>query len=647
MIRAARITIGFVFAIVLFVSPGLAEKRVALVVGNNDYANVIRLHKAVNDATTMSQTLRSIGFDVTEAINVSRRDMNFAVQGFVNQIEPGDIAMVFFAGHGVEIRGENFLLPVDIPDATPGQEDFVKGEAISLNDILLRLKRRKARLNIVILDACRDNPFTRSAGRSLGASRGLARVSAPKGTFVMYSADAGEQALDRLNDNDRNANSVFTRTLVPMLKQPGLDLVSIARETRRKVRKLALGVSHEQTPAYYDAVLGDFFFTSKGPAPVEPPQTSGNSIDNDYRLAEKIGSKQAWQAFLSKYGSDRNNFYVKLAEAALQKLAVGVTPEPETGGELPPPANEGPPQPEELTLQARVMPVGKWPEGIGFDGRYLWVAESGQRQLARLDPKTGQVAGRVKVGRLPVSVAVTSRGTVYTAVATDKKIWRQPGPGRRGRSLTRLRDYPQAMVGDDRALWVLTWIGGSSAQTQVVRIDLATGRKTRSTVLPGNGFDLALQGNRIWTMHRQPGSRGQLLALDKTSLQVVGQSDYAGFTHVMAASQAGVFVAGGQSGRKGMVIKMDARSGREIARRDFEGHVSAVAAFGKYVIAMDQLGIISVLTAGDFQLVRKIRLTYGAFSPRAVIVTANSVIMTTHKGRGSNGSVLVVNGWQP
>ncbi|NNE23805.1 MAG: SUMF1/EgtB/PvdO family nonheme iron enzyme [Rhizobiales bacterium] len=305
----------------------IAEKRVALVIGNDNYAHVVKLQKAVNDAKAMAGTLRALGFGVTEASNVARRDLNFAVQTFVNQIEPGDIALLFFAGHGVEIAGENFLLPTDIPDATPGQEGFVKGESISLNNILIALKAKKARLNVVILDACRNNPFSTAAGRSLGATRGLARVAAPQGTFVMYSADAGEQALDRLNDGDRNPNSVFTRTLIPLLQQPGLDLVDMARRARRTVRELALSVSHQQTPAYYDAVLGDFYFAGKGrPDSIPVTSPSPDPIARDFELARAIGTQSAWQAFLAVHGDKTDSFHVQLAKAALKKLALGVFP---------------------------------------------------------------------------------------------------------------------------------------------------------------------------------------------------------------------------------------------------------------------------------------------------------------------------------
>ena len=299
-----------------------AEARHALVIGNNAYEQVQPLQKAVNDAKAIDATLSQMGFNVITATDVGRRDMNRAIQSFVSGIEPGDIAMLFYAGHGIEIGGQNFLLPTDIPHAGPGQEGFVQGEAIALNTILDQITARKARLNVVILDACRDNPFESKNGRSLGATRGLAQINAPTGTFVMYSADAGEAALDRLSGNDPDPNSVFTRTLIPLMKTPGMDLVRIARETRRKVRTLAQTSRHQQTPAYYDAVLGEFYFTKPGATQVvaTPAPTPTVGIEAAYAAASSINTEASWTYFLNEF-EDQGGFYVALAQEALKKLS--------------------------------------------------------------------------------------------------------------------------------------------------------------------------------------------------------------------------------------------------------------------------------------------------------------------------------------
>jgi hypothetical protein len=235
------------------------------------------LQKAAADARIMAASLSKLGFEVDSGVNISRTETDRKLQDFLNRIEPGDVALFYFAGHGVEIAGANYLLPIDIPEATPGNEEFLKAEAISLNAVLDGLRDRKARVNILVIDACRDNPFAIKTGRSVGGTRGLALVVPPQGTFIMYSAGAGEAALDRLSDADPETNSVFTRTLVPLLVQGGLSLPELARETRRRVHDLAASAGHSQTPAYYDEVLGDFSFgPGSGPAAVAPsPKTQG------------------------------------------------------------------------------------------------------------------------------------------------------------------------------------------------------------------------------------------------------------------------------------------------------------------------------------------------------------------------------------
>ncbi|MFZ1813006.1 MAG: caspase family protein [Rhizobiaceae bacterium] len=251
-------------------------RRLALVIGNDAYRNITVLKKAVNDATALGEALQNAGFSVTRKTDLDRRQMNRAIQDFVAQVEAGDVAMLFYAGHGVEIAGKNYLLPVDVPDASGADAEFIQAESIALDDVLERLRQKEARLNLLILDACRNNPF-RSGTRSLGGNAGLARIAAPQGTFVMYSADVGEAALDRLGEDDPDPNSVFTRTLIPLLDRNDLDLVDTAREVRRQVRSLALTVRHQQTPAYYDAVLGDFFFSrsATGDTPRQD-ETAGN-----------------------------------------------------------------------------------------------------------------------------------------------------------------------------------------------------------------------------------------------------------------------------------------------------------------------------------------------------------------------------------
>ena len=223
----------FLAITMLCAAPASAEKRVAIAIGIDAYDNLKaeqQLRKAVNDSRSAAGAFASVGFEVIRAENVRRLEFNRAWQRFLNRIDPGDTVAVYFAGHGVEIAGSNFLLARDVPQVASGEDDLLKGEAIGLSRLLDDLRGRRPKVSVLILDACRDNPFPQAGGRSVGGSRGLTRVDAPEGTFVMFSAGTGEAALDRLSDADGDSNSVYTRRLLPLITQPGLSLPDLAHE---------------------------------------------------------------------------------------------------------------------------------------------------------------------------------------------------------------------------------------------------------------------------------------------------------------------------------------------------------------------------------------------------------------------------------
>jgi hypothetical protein len=236
--------------------------RVALVIGNDNYQNLPHLQKAVNDSRAVGDALAKIGFDVIHVENAVRRLMNQKVVEFANKVGRGDTAFLFYSGHGVEIRGQNFLLPVDMPQVQENQEGMVTGEGIPSDSLIEQLQARGAKLVMVVLDACRENPFAKQGTRGIGGTRGLGQTVAPEGVFVLYSAGAGQTALDRLSDADANPNSVFTRKFIQVLGQPGLSVQEVATQTRAAVHELAATVNHPQMPAYYDQVLGQFTLSS-------------------------------------------------------------------------------------------------------------------------------------------------------------------------------------------------------------------------------------------------------------------------------------------------------------------------------------------------------------------------------------------------
>ncbi|HEV7409485.1 MAG TPA: caspase family protein [Bradyrhizobium sp.] len=267
--RAATL-IGIAACLAAWIAPAHAEKRVALVIGNNDYRNVPKLQKAVNDARTMGDTLKQLGFSVMVAENQTRQAFSQTLLQFDAAIQPGDTAFFFFAGHGFEIAGQNFLLPTDVPAAREGQEELVRDASILADRIVERLQRRGTRTAILVFDACRNNPFERTGTRAVAGGGGLAPMTQlPEGVFSVFSAGPRQTALDRLSDSDDNPNSVFTRTFAKELLKPGDNLVQVAQRTRRVVSEMADTVHHKQIPVYFDQMVDDVFLNGLAKAQAE------------------------------------------------------------------------------------------------------------------------------------------------------------------------------------------------------------------------------------------------------------------------------------------------------------------------------------------------------------------------------------------
>src|SRR6202795_2463573 len=273
-------------ALVAIVQPARAEKRVALVIGNNDYKNVPKLQKAVNDARAMGDSLKQLGFSVMVAENQTRQAFIQSLQVFDASIEKGDTAFFFFAGHGFEIAGQNYLLPTDVPAATEGQEELVRDASILADRIIERLQNKGARTSILVFDACRNNPFERSGTRAVAGAGGLAPMTTlPEGVFSVFSAGPRQTALDRLSENDNNPNSVFTRTFAKELLQPGENLVQVAQRTRRVVSELADTVSHKQVPVYFDQMVDDVFLNGAATGQAEAAKPSEKSAEPAQQVA--------------------------------------------------------------------------------------------------------------------------------------------------------------------------------------------------------------------------------------------------------------------------------------------------------------------------------------------------------------------------
>ena len=381
--------------------PGLAEQRLALVIGNDAYSEVEPLTKAKADALAVGAALTARGFAVTVVQNASRRDMNRQIAAFTGKLSRGDTALLFYAGHGVEIDGENYLLPTDIIAPRTGERDFVKSESIALSGLLDRIRATGVSTTIAIIDACRDNPFATTNGRSIGGTRGLGRITAPQGTFVIFSAGAGQTALDGLTDEDPAANSVFTRLLLPYLSKPGVELRSLVADLRVEVRALARSVNHIQFPAYYDELLGDFYFSASTELATPPTvdATRPSDIRADFDLARDIGTVAALELFVQKYQHQPDDFSVQMA----QQMIAAHSPPAQPAAAPEQSANEDPAPTATAPANDRAALVRATQDRLNAAGCSAGAADGvigprTRRAFARFATKTGRAAKPTDLG---------------------------------------------------------------------------------------------------------------------------------------------------------------------------------------------------------------------------------------------------------
>jgi uncharacterized caspase-like protein len=296
--------------LLLVCQPAFAEKRVALVLGNSAYQNVARLPNPVNDGAVIAATFKNAGFDVVD----SRHDLpaaetRRALRDFADRARDADIAVVYYAGHGIEVDGTNYLIPVD---AKLERDTDVYDEAFSLDRVLLAIEPAK-QLRLVILDACRDNPFSKNMKRTVASraiGQGLAKIEPTSpNMLIAYSAKAGSTALD----GDAK-NSPFTMALAKHLTTPGLDVRRAFGFVRDEVLKTT---SYRQEPFVYGSLGGEdvpLVPAKATPSPANPQA----EIRRDYELAQQIGNKAALNAFIAQYP---DGFYADLARSQLAKIA--------------------------------------------------------------------------------------------------------------------------------------------------------------------------------------------------------------------------------------------------------------------------------------------------------------------------------------
>jgi uncharacterized caspase-like protein len=208
----------------------------------------------------MAESLTKVGYAVTLKTDLTEKEMKVVLRTFKSQVEPGDEVAIFYAGHGIQLDNTNYLIPIDVAGDSPDQ---VKDDAIPLQRVLDDMSERKAKLTLALIDACRDNPF-KSVGRSIGQGRGLVPTTAATGQMVVFSAGSGQQALDKLGPADKDRNGLFTRVFIREMTKPDRTVDAVVRQVRNEVVRMAKSVGHEQVPAIYDQVVGEFYFTRSG-----------------------------------------------------------------------------------------------------------------------------------------------------------------------------------------------------------------------------------------------------------------------------------------------------------------------------------------------------------------------------------------------
>jgi Caspase domain len=267
---------GFFFAIVcvwLWSDLATAETRVALVIGNGAYQNTTPLANPSNDARDMAAALKGAGFDVVEAFDADKRGVDGALRRFTEKLANADVALFFYAGHGLQVGAQNYLVPTDAKLERERDLDF---EAVKLEFILRQMEiDRDGKTSIVILDACRDNPLTRNLARSMGTrsaaiGQGLAAANTGLGTFIAYSTQPGNVALD-----GDGRNSPFTAAMVKHMSVSGRNLPATMIEVRKDVVAATGG---RQVPWDHSALTGDFYFKPDG-STATSPLTTGSVND--------------------------------------------------------------------------------------------------------------------------------------------------------------------------------------------------------------------------------------------------------------------------------------------------------------------------------------------------------------------------------
>jgi hypothetical protein len=340
--RAMRIAVLLSLALAAFAAS--AAERVALLIGNNQYASA-PLRNAVNDARDLADTLRELGFAVILRENTSRKDMIDAIREFGQSLEGAQTALFFYAGHAMQFKDRNYLIPID---AAIGSEEDVTFYSVEMGQVFDRMDRARTRFNFILLDACRDNPFASSFRVS---SSGLAQMSAPSGTLIAYATAPGAVAAD-----GGGRNGIYTKHILLNIKAPDLPAEIMFKRVREAVERETRRL---QTPWDSSSLKGDFSFNPTARAAAAgagPSADAALQIEREFWVSVRDSNRaDDIQAYLDKYP---NGNFATLARNRLDALArPAVVAKAATPADAAPPKVEPAPPKPEPTLQKKVAPM--------------------------------------------------------------------------------------------------------------------------------------------------------------------------------------------------------------------------------------------------------------------------------------------------
>lgn len=657
-----RLAALIAFTLVLSFSTALAQKRVALVIGNSSYAHVPALPNPTNDSAKVALKLKSIGFEVLQADNLDFDGFRRTLRDFSKKATGADMAVVFYAGHGIEVNKSNYLIPVDAKLETDREISY---EAVPLELVTEAVNGAKG-LRLVMLDACRNNPFASkikmtSPTRSIG--RGLSFIEPSAGTLVSYAAREGTTA----EDGD-GQHSPYTAALLENLGQPGLEVNFLFRKVRDQVLENTGG---KQEPFTYGSLPGRQIFlvpAAQQPPTATPdttkPPTAHNTDALFWAAIQDSDNPALFEEYLKRFPQ---GIFSSIARIRLDNLKGG------QGGKQPASADDGSGDtkiaavdtdqqqqteaarpPEKLTRSVAAFGIGRWPEGITLGANGLWVAESGRRTIARLDPDSGKLLNRVKVGRLPVGMITGPDGTVYSLVHTDRALWAQYKSGK-GKRVLKLKGYPDRMTRHGDNIWILTWPEGSSGSIQFVRFNMRSGKTETFRILrkdqdyAGNNreFTVADAGKYeaplIWTVF----GNGLVLALSGADMS---RFAYGGvkntFANSVEVTEKYVIVTGrDETTKKGVILVLDSTTAKLIKRHDVPQMVYKTTKASGFILAVSGPALY-VISATNGNIVREIALD-GPWGDIRGLYANDNRLYATRFTNDNDGQVLMLENWKP